>query len=408
MKVKLVRLNFENSEEAKIPTVSELTARIRSVLENDFAFISVTGELSNVTLHSSGHRYFSLKDEGAQIACVMWRGKHLSFQPKDGLKVKLTGKLTIYPPQGKYQIDVNSMLPIGEGDLYLAFMALKTQLESEGYFDFQRKRPLPYSIMRVGVSTSPTGAAVQDILSTISRRFPLVTVYFRPTLVQGEGSAADIAKAIKELNKMSVDVIIITRGGGSIEDLWAYNERIVADAIFNSKTPIISAVGHETDFTIADFVADVRAATPTASAELITPNTVEDYFYHLDLSTDKMTKSVTNVINATKSLISKDFALKATRRITEKLKTYDGVLNQKKQLLQTAITSKFKLINLELNTLSSVIRANDPKSPLNKGYALLQYNGKYINNDTTLNQFTNIDILRKNEKINVSINQKKD
>jgi exodeoxyribonuclease VII large subunit len=404
--MKLTKINFESHNNAKIPTVSELTARIRSVLENDFAYVSVTGELSNVTLHSSGHRYFSLKDEGAQISCVMWRGKQLSIKLKDGLKVNLTGKLTVYPPQGRYQIDVNSMLPVGEGDLYLAFMALKAQLESEGYFDVQRKRPLPYSIMKIGVSTSPTGAAIQDIFSTISRRFPLATVYFRPTLVQGEGAASDIADAISDLNKMPVDVIIIGRGGGSIEDLWAYNERIVADAIFNSEKPIISAVGHETDFTIADFVADLRAATPTASAELVTPNTIEDYFYHLDLSTNKMEKSITKVINDTKSLISKDFALKGIRRITEKLYNYDELLKQKIQLIQSTINSKIQLLNSVLIAKSSLIRANDPIAPLNKGYALLQYDGNYIDNDTSLHQYKEVEILRKNEKVNVSINPK--
>lgn len=404
--MKLTKINFESHNNAKIPTVSELTARIRSVLENDFAYVSVTGELSNVTLHSSGHRYFSLKDEGAQISCVMWRGKQLSFILKDGLKVNLTGKLTVYPPQGRYQIDVNSMLPVGEGDLYLAFMALKAQLESEGYFDVQRKRPLPYSIMKIGVSTSPTGAAIQDIFSTITRRFPLATVYFRPTLVQGEGAASDIADAISDLNKIPADVIIIGRGGGSIEDLWAYNERIVADAIFNSEKPIISAVGHETDFTIADFVADLRAATPTASAELVTPNTIEDYFYHLDLSTNKMEKSITKVINDTKSLISKDFALKGIRRITEKLFNYDELLKQKIQLIQSTINSKIQLLNSALIAKSSLIRANDPIAPLNKGYALLQYDGKYIDNDTSLHQYKEVEILRKNEKVNVSINPK--
>jgi len=405
MKLKLTKINFDNNDEAKIPTVSELTARIRSVLENDFAFVSVTGELSNVTLHSSGHRYFSLKDEGAQITCVMWRGKYLTFQPKDGLKVKLTGKLTVYPPQGKYQIDVNSMLPVGEGDLYLAFMALKAQLQAEGYFAPERKRPLPYPIMRIGVSTSPTGAAVQDIISTIVRRFPLATVYFRPTLVQGDGAANDIVRAINELSEMPVDVIIIGRGGGSIEDLWSYNERIVADAIFNSSKPIISAVGHETDFTISDFVADLRAATPTASAELVTPNTIEDYLYHLDLSTDKMSNAISRKIEDTKSVISKDFAQRGIRRISEKLKSIDDIVNHKTQLMKSSVASNLKVMMTKLNSAIAIIRANDPKSPLKKGYAILKHNGHLISNDKSLNEFSQIDIIRLNEEIKVSINK---
>ncbi len=256
-------------------SVSALTNRIRSVLESDFVGIDVQGEISNFKHHSSGHRYFTLKDDKAQIKCVMWRGKFLSFQPRDGMQVIAKGSLTVYPPQGNYQLDCSDLRPFGEGDLYLAYEALKAKLMAEGYFDANRKKALPKLPFSIGISTSPTGAAVQDMLSTLKRRLPFTTVYFRPTLVQGEGSAEDIVRAIKDLEKTPAEIIIIGRGGGSIEDLWSYNTEMVAKAIFDCSKPIISAVGHETDFTIADFVADYRAPTPSAAAEHATPDRAE-------------------------------------------------------------------------------------------------------------------------------------
>ncbi|MES2766690.1 MAG: exodeoxyribonuclease VII large subunit, partial [Bacteroidota bacterium] len=252
-------------------SVTQLTRTIRGILEETFEGIRVSGEISNFKHHSSGHRYFTLKDEGAQIGCTMWRTRSLGFVPADGMKVVVFGNISVYPPQGKYQIDCITMMPLGKGDLHLAFELLKEKLARAGYFDPSRKRPLPLFPLKIGVITSPTGAAVRDILSTLERRMPACEIYFRPALVQGDGAAEDIAEAIYQLNNLDCDVIIAGRGGGSLEDLWAFNTEIVARAIFESRVPFVSAVGHETDFTIADFVADIRAATPTAAAELVTP-----------------------------------------------------------------------------------------------------------------------------------------
>jgi exodeoxyribonuclease VII large subunit len=403
--MKLTRINFESPTSVPIPTVSQLTNRIRSVLESDFGQISVMGEVSNFTAHSSGHRYFSLKDEQSSISCVMWRGKAVSFQLKDGLKVKLTGKVTVYPPQGRYQIDVSTVMPAGEGDLFLAYEALKQKLQEKGYFAQERKKMLPANILKIGVSTSPTGAAVRDIISTIERRFPLATIYFRPTLVQGEGSAQDIAKAIAELDSLPLDVIIIGRGGGSIEDLWAYNEEIVANAIFNAEKPIISAVGHETDFTISDFVADLRAATPTASAEIVTSVTLEDYMYHIDAKVSAMQRAAYRIVDKTRNLITKDFAFKGLRRIQEKIAILKQNLKLNTNSMMTDVRKQVDFAKNGLQSKYSVIKANDPKAPLNKGYALLSDGNNYITNEQSLNQFTAIQIIRKNETVEIKLNQ---
>lgn len=402
--MKLTRINFESPASVPVPTVSQLTNRIRSVLETDFGQIVVMGEVSNFTAHSSGHRYFSLKDEQSSISCVMWRGKAVSFQIKDGLKVKLTGKVTVYPPQGRYQIDVLTVMPAGEGDLFLAYEALKQKLQEKGYFAQERKKPIPTNILKIGVSTSPTGAAVRDIISTIERRFPLATIYFRPTLVQGDGSAQDIVKAISELDNLPVDVIIIGRGGGSIEDLWAYNEEIVANAIFNAKKPIISAVGHETDFTISDFVADLRAATPTASAEIVTSVTLEDYMYHIDANVSAMQRAVNRIIENTQNLITKDFAIKGMRRIQERINILKQNLGVNTNSIITEVRKRVDFLKAGLQSKYSVIKANDPKAPLNKGYALLSDGNEYIGNEKSLNQYTAIHIIRKNETVEVKLN----
>ncbi len=263
------------ANEAHIYTVSELTREIKLLLETTIPVVWVEGEISNFKLHSSGHMYFSLKDENAQIAAVMWRGRNmgLRFIPEDGMKVLVQGRVTVYEKRGNYQLDVVRLLPAGVGELQLAFEQLKNRLRQEGLFAEERKRPIPRYPERVGIVTSATGAALQDIVNIARRRLPGIELILRPSLVQGEGAAEDIAKAIAELNEYGqVDVIIVGRGGGSLEDLWAFNEEVVARAIFASRIPVVSAVGHEVDFTIADFVADLRAPTPSAAAELVVPD----------------------------------------------------------------------------------------------------------------------------------------
>lgn len=262
--------------ELPILTVSELTESIKIQLERGFAFVIVQGEISNCKLQTSGHLYFSLKDAGAQISAVMFRldAAKLSKIPKDGDQVVVKGSLNVYPPTGKYQIICQEIKLAGLGELLLKLEELKVKLLKLGYFRSERKKALPKFPKRIGVVTSPTGAAIQDMLNILNRRAGSFHLLLNPVKVQGEGAASEIAKAIDEFNRYNlVDVMIIGRGGGSIEDLWAFNEEIVAQSIFNSKIPIISAVGHETDHCIADYVADVRAPTPSAAAEIVLAET---------------------------------------------------------------------------------------------------------------------------------------
>jgi exodeoxyribonuclease VII large subunit len=261
-----------------IYTVSQLTTEVKTLLERNFEYLWVEGEISNLRVPSSGHLYFTLKDESAQVRGVMFRlqTRLLKFEPADGLQVICYGRLSVYEPRGEYQIVVDYMEPKGLGALQLAFEQLKEKLSREGLFDPAHKKPLPHLPQKIGIVTSPTGAAIRDILQIIDRRFTNVHILLYPVRVQGAGAAQEIAQAIAELNQWpGIEVIIVGRGGGSLEDLWAFNEEVVARAIFNSRVPILSAVGHEVDFTLADFVADLRAPTPSAAAELVVRNKVE-------------------------------------------------------------------------------------------------------------------------------------
>jgi len=256
----------------RIYTVSALTAEVKAVLEDSFPAIWVEGEISNFKHHTSGHMYFTLKDAQAQIRGVMFRGHNrlLRFQPTDGLAVLVCGAVTVYERRGEYQITAEFMEPRGVGALQLAFEQLKAKLEAEGLFRDSRKRPLPLLPRKIGIVTSPTGAVIRDMLTIIARRFPGLEVLIHPVAVQGAGAAGEIAAALRRLgSREDLDVLIVARGGGSLEDLWAFNEEIVARALAASPIPVISAVGHETDVTIADFVADLRAPTPSAAAELV-------------------------------------------------------------------------------------------------------------------------------------------
>ena len=267
---------------AKVFTVSELTRSIRGTLETKFAAVWVQGEISNYKLHPSGHQYFTLKDQRAQISCVIWRD---TIQPPrqplaDGAQVQVFGMVTVFEARGQYQFNVQILQPRGVGLLQAKFEALKRKLEAEGLFAPERKRPLPKFPRRIGIVTSPSGAAIRDILNVLRRRAPWLQILINPVRVQGTGAAQEIAVAIRDFGTPNevfapVDLIVVTRGGGSIEDLWEFNEEIVSRAIFHSPLPIVSAVGHEIDFTICDFVADLRAPTPSAAAELIVPDVIE-------------------------------------------------------------------------------------------------------------------------------------
>ena len=265
--------SYPDFESPPILTVSALTALIKEELEGSFAAVWVEGELSGVKYHTSGHCYFNLKDARAQINCTLWRSQvaRLRFRLESGMQVLIFGSLNVYPPRGTYSLNVRRIEPRGRGDLQIALEQLKRRLEAEGLFDASRKRPLPYLARRVGIVTSRTGAALQDMLNVITRRFPNTHILLSPARVQGEGAAEEVAAALDRLNRHGqVDVIIVGRGGGSMEDLWCFNEELVVRSIARSTVPVVSAVGHETDFTLADFVADMRAPTPSAAAEMVT------------------------------------------------------------------------------------------------------------------------------------------
>lgn len=268
-------VDFAIATEPEVLTVSELNKSIKQSLEGEFALIWLRAEISNFKAQTSGHFYFSLKDSKSQISAVMFRGSnsHLKFRPEDGMEVIARGRVTVYEPRGNYQLLIETMEPVGAGALQKAFEQLKAKLETEGLFDQARKRPLPALPRHIGIVTSPTGAAIRDMINVLSRRFKGAHITLAPCKVQGDGAAAEIVRAIELINKLpDLDVLIVGRGGGSIEDLWSFNEEIVARAIAASRVPVISAVGHEIDFTIADFVADLRAPTPSAAAELVVRN----------------------------------------------------------------------------------------------------------------------------------------
>jgi exodeoxyribonuclease VII large subunit len=268
----MAQISFNLAPERKIWSVSELTNKIRDLLEGAFDDLLVQGEVSNLRPAQSGHLYFTLKDARAQVRCVCFRDKSrlLKFRPEDGLQITVRGKLGVYEVRGEYQLYVEHIEPVGFGALQLAFEQLKQRLEAEGLFAPARKKPLPLLPRRIGLVTSPTGAAVRDVLRILGRRFPNLHILLYPVRVQGEGAAEEIAEAIEHLNRAkAADVLLLARGGGSLEDLWAFNEEIVARAIAASRIPVVTGVGHETDFTIADFVADLRASTPSNAAEIV-------------------------------------------------------------------------------------------------------------------------------------------
>jgi exodeoxyribonuclease VII large subunit len=290
---------FEPAEPAapaarRVLTVGELTAEIRGLLENTFYEVWVEGEISNCRLWNTGHLYFTLKDDAAQLKAVMFRSalRWLRFKPAGGLRVIARGRIGVYEPKGEYQIVCEHLEPQGRGALQLAFEQLKRVLQEEGLFDGARKRPLPILPRKIGIVTSLDGAAVRDILNVLRRRYPNAHVVIRPSRVQGEGAAADLARGLGEVGRVpGVDVIIIGRGGGSIEDLWAFNEEVLARAIGASPVPVISAVGHEVDFTIADFAADLRAPTPSAAAEIVVARK-DEYCARIDRLGERLRASV--------------------------------------------------------------------------------------------------------------------
>ncbi|MEG8945742.1 exodeoxyribonuclease VII large subunit [Rosettibacter firmus] len=373
-----------------ILSVSEITNLIKVTLEENFSEINVIGEISNFKAHVSGHWYFTLKDAEAQINCTMWRGlnNYVFFTPQDGMKVIVSGRITVYPPRGNYQIDVRSMKPAGVGELQLAFEKLKQKLAAEGLFDTEHKKPIPKFPKKIGIVTAIDGAALQDMKSIASRRYPLVELVIAPCRVQGEGAAQEIVESIKLLNQYNdIDVIIVGRGGGSLEDLWPFNEEIVARAIFDSQIPIISAVGHEIDFTIADFVADLRAPTPSAAMELATPDINELFAFINDFSyyfTENMFEIIKDYRYKINQLITSYGFRLPQDRIKNKIQYLDNIIFK----LQTLIDNKITYNGKHLELLNSKINSFDVNNILKRGFAIVKQNEKIIHRakELSLNQ----------------------
>ena len=370
----------------KAISVSELTNYIKRVIEENFEQVRIIGEISNFKAHASGHWYFTLKDKNAQISCTMWKGlnNYVFFTPQDGMQIVVTGKVTVYPPRGNYQLDVKSMKPAGEGELQKAFEQLKRKLFDEGLFDDEHKRPIPKFPAKIGIVTGTDTAALKDMLSVAERRYPILELLIAPTRVQGEGAAEQIAASIENLNQhKDIDLIIIARGGGSLEDLWAFNEEIVARAIYKSKIPIISGVGHEIDFTIADFVADLRAPTPSAAMEIATPNKDEIIGFLEEISDNNKNYISEKIENLKYELnyLNKSYGFKnITNLINTKKQTIDNYIFR----IQVIIANFLKSNKNNLSLFSKIILSNNVNSILKKGFVLIEQDEKIIKRKTEL------------------------
>lgn len=359
----------------EVESVTQLTKKIRDLLELRFADVTVEGEISNFLHHRSGHRYWTLKDETAQISCVFWKTRSLSFDIDSGQKVVCRGRLSLYAPRGSYQLDVFQVRPVGIGALQLAFEKLFKKLQEEGLFDESRKRSIPKYPKRIGIVTSATGAAIHDILTVLRRRYPLAEVLIRPASVQGIGSELQVAQGIKDFNILPIesrpDVLIVGRGGGSLEDLWTFNEEAVARAIYASAIPIVSAVGHEVDVTIADFVADLRAPTPTAAAELITPDKREllDSLRSASSVLEYRMNTRLTDLRAELSGHSSGYGLKYV--LKQAMESRRDTVGRYFQNIEQAVEYHLERSRLTLDKFSSTLRVLDPNSILSRGYAIV-------------------------------------
>lgn len=353
-------------------SVSELNRQIKSVIEREFPQLWISGELSNVVHHRSGHLYFTLKDKSSEIRGVMFRGfsQFLPFTPEEGMNVLVFGSISVYEPRGQYQIVVKQMEAEGIGSLFLAFEALKKKLSAEGIFADELKKSIPKYPKSVGIITSSSGAAVKDILNVMERRVPHVSVHLRPALVQGEGAANDLVSALDQLEKEDqVDVIIIGRGGGSLEDLWSFNEEILARAISKCRIPVISAVGHETDYTLSDFAADLRAPTPSVAAELVAVPLIE-ILSNLDYLEEKLVNHIQSVMNSIWQKLDYYADRNTAQEPTKKISQYVDVLTGYNRNLSRGIDINFMLKKTKLNTYLETLAALSPKGVLKRGYSI--------------------------------------
>ena len=388
----------------KYITVSQLTRYIKYKIDNDVNLneVFLKGEISNFKAHTRGHYYFTLKDDGSRINAIMFASstKKLKFMPNDGMKVLVTGKISVFEANGGYQIYVNDMLEDGIGNLYIAYEQLKKKLEAEGLFDQTIKKKIPRIPKRIGVVTAPTGAAIKDIISTIKRRWPIAEIYLFPALVQGEDAKEDIVKQIHNSINYDIDTLIVGRGGGSIEDLWAFNEEIVARAIYECPVPVISAVGHEIDFTIADFVADLRAPTPTGAAEMAVPD-INDIKAYLEQIKIRLNKAITNDIKRYREklnyLKSRPVLVNPITIYQNKEMVFDNIIERLKYSMKDivslkekrlitiknsyALKSPYQLIDKKANKYLQIVSKLETLSPLltiKRGYSITRIDGKVL------------------------------
>ncbi len=376
-----------------IYTITEITTEIRDILETRYPEIWVTGEVSNLRNPAARNYYFVLKDETCQIRAVLFGGRQrLSFDLEDGLEVICHGKVGVYGSRGDYQIIIDYCEPKGKGALQLAFEQLKKKLETEGLFNLERKRKLPFLPQKIGVITSPTGAAIRDIINVLTRRYPLIEILLYPVKVQGDGAAEEIAHAIQEMNKRDdINVLIVGRGGGSLEDLWAFNEEVVARAIFASRIPIVSAVGHQIDFTISDFVADVRAATPSAAAEIVVPKLSElleniaGFRRQLMLAIKQRLQSLWLETQRIRGRLSDP-----SKRFPDLHMRIDGLSERIKFIIDSQIREKDQHLNKLLSNLNHL----SPKHIMEKGYAVVTMPNKEgaVKSSKSLKKGDNINI----------------
>ncbi len=358
-------------------TVSQLTFRIRKLLEGDLEMqdVWVEGEISNLSRPASGHIYFTLKDKSASLKCMMWKpdAARLRVNLQDGMAIEAHGRITVYEPSGQYQLVVNLTQPKGEGALYQEFLRLKAMLEAEGLFDVENKRTIPEFPRVIGIVTSGTGAALRDMLNTLRRRLPLAKIILAPAPVQGVDAPPALVKALQSLNSHSLipDVILLARGGGSIEDLWAFNDERVVRAVANSKAPVICGVGHETDFTLSDFAADLRAPTPTAAAELATPITILDLSSDLLSARARLTDLAWNLLAEQKAVISSLTArlkyISPERRIQSETQYLDELTRR----ASSALIHRIQLQASNVDGISKRLQSLNPEGVLSRGYAII-------------------------------------
>jgi len=367
-----MQFDLFDEDEKQVRTVSEINAEIREILEDGYADVSVVGEVSNFRRQSSGHLYFTLKDSEAQLRGICFRGdaRNLSFDLEDGMQVIAHGRLTLYEAYGQFQMVVNVIEEAGVGDLERAFQKLKETLGEEGLFDAEHKQELPRYPFRIAVVTSPTGAAVRDIISTLSRRWPCADILVYPVRVQGDLAVPEIVRALERIpTAEDIDLVILGRGGGSLEDLWAFNEEPVARAIHACPLPIISAVGHETDFTIADFVADTRAATPTMAAEIAVPK-IDDVVGGVTEAERRLGRTMTARLDRARSKIQemlRSYALGQIRnRIQSHLQTHDYTIEK----LHRNLTDRINRCGIQLDGFMTRLKGLDAKAVLSRGYAI--------------------------------------